>query len=745
MSVFVHLTNPNKLNLNLNMRFSLLCLLFLINLHSYSTNKIGPETKGTKPISALTKKNLDYVLHVKKATSTIKLDGKIDEQDWKDAEKAKDFHLVLPVDTGLAKSPSEVVMTYDDKAFYLGVTFFDTVPGKRITESFRRDFVFGNNDNFLVFFDTFLDQTNGFSFGNSVSGAKWDGTQSNGATVNLNWDCKWDSKTVQYPDRWVTEMRIPFRSIRFRSGTDRWYVNFSRLDLKTNEKSAWAPVPRQFATASLAYAGVLQWDKPLPKSPMMFSVIPYIFGGISRDFEHGSATKYRKDFGFDAKLGLSTSMNLDLTYNPDFSQAEVDQQVTNLDRFELFFPEKRQFFLENSDLFSNYGFANVTPFFSRRIGLDAPVLAGARLSGKLDNNWRLGILDMQTEKTADQLSRNFMVASLQRKVFSRSNIGLILVNKEYTNEPGAQNYNRIAGIDYNLASANNVWSGKFFYHKSFSPENPGKQYAQGASLIYNSRRIHAAMSQSSVGENYRAETGYVRRTGYNLLNPEFSLLWVPNKKVVSHGIVTTANYYFSPKYSQMDHEVSAMYKVEFSSRAILDAGIKDYYTMLMQDFDPTHVSKTVLLKGTDYSYRVGFIDFISDTRDLFNYSGTFSKGSFYNGNITTFGGQATYRYQPYLNMTFNFSYNDINLPGNFEHARFWLLGPKLDLTLSEKVFFQSYVQYNEQVDNMNINLRFQWRYKPVSDLFIVYTDNYYTGNWTSRNRALVVKLSYWFN
>lgn len=745
MSVFVHLTNPNKLNLNLNMRFSLLCLLFLINLHSYATTKKRPETKGTNPISALTKKNLDYVLHVKKATSTIKLDGKIDEQDWKDAEKAKDFHLVLPVDTGLAKSPSEVVMTYDDKAFYLGVTFFDTVPGKRITESFRRDFVFGNNDNFLVFFDTFLDQTNGFSFGNSVSGAKWDGTQSNGATVNLNWDCKWDSKTVQYPDRWVTEMRIPFRSIRFRSGTDRWYVNFSRLDLKTNEKSAWAPVPRQFATASLAYAGVLQWDKPLPKSPMMFSVIPYIFGGISRDFEHGSATKYRKDFGFDAKLGLSTSMNLDLTYNPDFSQAEVDQQVTNLDRFELFFPEKRQFFLENSDLFSNYGFANVTPFFSRRIGLDAPVLAGARLSGKLDNNWRLGILDMQTEKTADQLSRNFMVASLQRKVFSRSNIGLILVNKEYTNEPGAQNYNRIAGIDYNLASANNVWSGKFFYHKSFSPENPGKQYAQGASLIYNSRRIHAAMSQSSVGENYRAETGYVRRTGYNLLNPEFSLLWVPNKKVVSHGIVTTANYYFSPKYSQMDHEVSAMYKVEFSSRAILDAGIKDYYTMLMQDFDPTHVSKTVLLKGTDYSYRVGFIDFISDTRDLFNYSGTFSKGSFYNGNITTFGGQATYRYQPYLNMTFNFSYNDINLPGNFEHARFWLLGPKIDLTLSEKVFFQSYIQYNEQIDNMNINLRFQWRYKPVSDLFIVYTDNYYTGNWTSRNRALVLKLSYWFN
>lgn len=727
------------------MKLSLFCLFILMNIFSYSSPKKNPTSRGLKTDPALNKKNLDYVLHVRKANGPIKIDGLISEPDWTEAEKATNFRLVLPVDSGFAKSPSEVVMTYDDKAFYMGVTFFDTIPGKRITESFRRDFVFGNNDNFLAFFDTFLDQTNGFSFGASVSGAKWDGTQSNGGTVNLNWDCKWDSKTVQYPDRWVTEMRIPFRSVRFRSGTDRWYVNFSRLDLKTNEKSAWAPVPRQFATASLAYAGVLQWDKPLPKSRMMFSVIPYVFGGVSKNFEAGTKTKYREDFGFDAKFGLSTSMNLDLTYNPDFSQSEVDQQVTNLDRFELFFPEKRQFFLENSDLFANYGFSSVTPFFSRRIGLDAPVLAGTRLSGKLDNNWRLGFLDMQTEKTSDQLSRNFMVASIQRKLFSRSNIGVILVNKEYTDEPGAQNFNRIAGVDYNLASGNNAWTGKLFYHRSFSPENPGKQYAQGASLIYNSRRIHAAMSQASVGSNYQAEAGYVRRTGYNLLNPEFSLLWVPNKKVVSHGIVSTANYYLNPDYKQMDHELSAMYKIEFSSRVIIDAGMKDYYILLGQDFDPTHISNTVLKKGTDYSYRVGFVDFISDTRALFNYTATFTKGNFYNGNITSFEGHATYRYQPYLNMTLNFSYTDINLPGNFEHARFWLLGPKLDLTLSDKVFFSSFVQYNEQIDNMNINLRFQWRYKPVSDLFIVYTDNYYTGDWSPRNRALVLKLSYWFN
>jgi len=193
----------------------------------------------------------------------------------------------LPVDAGLAECESEVVMTYDDMAFYLAFTFFDTIPGKRIAESFLRDFVFGNNDNFLVFFDTFLDQTNGFSFGTSASGAKWDGIMYDGSAVNLNWDCKWESKTRHDSDRWVTEMRIPFRSIRFKFGTDRWYVNFSRNDLKRNEKSSWAPVPRQLPTASLAYTGVLEWEDPLPESKTMFSVIPYVFGSVTKDYEAG--------------------------------------------------------------------------------------------------------------------------------------------------------------------------------------------------------------------------------------------------------------------------------------------------------------------------------------------------------------------------------------------------------------------------------------------------------------------------
>lgn len=727
------------------MRFYLIGLILLLSLTSFSSENIFTKNKNSKVDSVVHKNNEDVILHVKRATGTIKIDGLINEPDWENAEKATDFKLVLPVDTGLAKSPSEVVMTYDNKAFYLGITFFDTVPGKRIVESFRRDFVFGNNDNVLVFFDPFLDQTNGFSFGASACGAKWDGTMSDGSAVNLNWDCKWDSKTVQYKDRWVTEMKIPFRSIRYKSGTDKWYVNFSRLDLKTNEKSSWAPVPRQFPTASLAYTGVLQWDEPLPRSKMMFSVIPYVFGSATRNFEAAGNTRYRKDFGFDAKFGITTSVNLDLTYNPDFSQAEVDQQVTNLDRYELFFPEKRQFFLENSDLFSNYGFGSVTPFFSRRIGLDAPVLAGARLSGKLDNNWRLGLMDMQTEKSSQQLSRNFMVTTVQRRIFSRSSIGIILVNKEVINEPASKDYNRVAGIDYNLASRNNKWKGKMFYHQSFSPANPGKQFAQGANLSYNSKRLQLSLTEARVGENYNAETGFVRRTGYNQINPGAGFLWIPNKRVISHGIRYDASYFYNMDYEEIDHDYAVSYQFEFKDKSTLAAGVKDFYTKLDRDFDPTRISDTTLTKGSEYSTNSGYVQYRSDVRRLFNFGTTLSGGGFYNGSIKTVEGILVYRYQPYMNFSFNFSYNDINLPAPFKKSEFWLLGPKLDLTMSEKVFFSTYVQYNEQIENMNINMRLQWRYKPVSDFFIVYTDNYYTGNWNARNRALVLKLSYWFN
>ena len=552
----------------------------------------------------------------------------------------------------------------------MAFTFSDTIPGKRTMESFKRDFAFANNDNFLAFFDTFLDQTNGFSFGISASGAKWDGMMYGGRSSNLNWDCKWISKTKHYDDRWVAEMRIPFKSIRYPSDSKIWYGNFSRLDLKTKEKSSWAPMPRQFPTSSLAYTGILKFNQPLPKSKMMFSLIPYLFGSYAKDFEAETAGQYKTDIGFDVKIGISSSMNLDLTYNPDFSQVEVDQQVTNIDRFELFFPEKRQFFLENSDLFTDFGFQTTTPFFSRRIGLDAYVLGGARLSGKIGNDWRIGFMNMTTKKNSNYLARNFTVASLQKKVFARSYLGLIMVNKEYLNKPEEQDlYNRVVGFDYNLASKNNFWNGKIFYHRSFQPKNPGKQFSQGAMLNYSTKKITAEIIQQAVGENFIAETGYIQRTGFFLIKPEITYLFIPNKKVVSHGLTIRSSNYFNPDFKIIDYQNALYYTLIYDTRAQLRFGINDYYIELQEDFDPTHKSDAFLPKGSKHDSYHFFINFNSDQSKLFTWSGTVAKGTFYNGRINSIEGQLGYRYQPYMNLILNFAYSDIDLPAPFERTK----------------------------------------------------------------------------
>lgn len=696
--------------------------------------------------TVITTFNKNFVYNVKKAKAEIFIDGEINEPDWELAQKADDFYKVLPVDSGFATQPSTILMTYDEKALYLAQIFYDTIPGKRVMESFRRDFVFGNNDNLLVFFDTFLDQTNGFSFGVSASGAKWDGMMSNGHSISLDWDCKWESKTKHYGDRWVTEMRIPFKSVRYPTDSKTWYVNFSRLDLKSNEKSAWAPVPRQFPTASLAYTGVMKFEEPLPKSKPQVSFIPYIFGGVSKDFEAGTSTDYRKDFGFDAKVGISSSMNLDLTYNPDFAQVEVDQQIANIDRFELFFPEKRQFFLENSDLFSDYGYHSSTPFFSRRIGLDAPVLAGARLSGKIGNDWRIGFMNMTTEKNNDLLARNYTVASVQKKVFARSNFGIIAVNKEYLNAPSDTSmYNRVVGLDYNLASANNFWDGKFFYHRSLQPGNPDKQYSQGASLSYNTKHVRIGLHETSIGENYLAEVGYIRRTGYNFLGTNMGYSFVPNKHVVSHGPSMQLDNYYDSDYELIEHEYVFSYEFQFQNRSELELSYLNNYVVLRDDFNPTSDEEHFLAAGSDYNFDGFSLEYTSTKRTLFSWQAEFTKGDFYCGEIQYFEGQFGYRFQPYVNLVMNFSYTDLDLGAPFEREQFLLVGPKVDVTFSDKIFWSTFVQYNEQIKNLNINSRFQWRYQPVSDIYLVYTDNYFTDSWNSRNRALVLKVTYWLN
>lgn len=704
------------------------------------------------------KKNDAFQLHIREASSPIVIDGVMDEQAWAEAEVATDFYMMLPMDTSMAKVKTDVRMTYDQDNLYLIAINYHALPGPYMVESLRRDFAFGKNDNFLLFMDPFDDLTNGFSFGANAAGAQWDGIMYEGGKVDLSWDNKWRSYVKNYDDKWVFEMAVPFKTIRYKKGITKWGVNFSRLDLKTTEKSSWTPVPRQFPSAALAYTGNLIWDNPPPEPGPNISIIPYALGGVTRDHERGIPTKKRGDIGADAKIALTSSLNLDLTYNPDFSQVEVDRQVTNLDRFELFFPERRQFFLENGDLFANFGYASNRPFFSRRIGLGVPIRYGARLSGKINKDWRIGAMDMQTEKVDEDNrflpAQNFSVVALQRRVFARSNIGAIMINKEslhYSSSDsaaGVNPYNRNVGLEYNLASANNIWTGKALFLKSFTPQVASRDFTHAANLQYNSRKWIISGQYEFIGRNYNAEVGYVPRRGYLKVNPIVSRLFFPKGTIVlSHGPGITSTYYFNETVTdETDHETAFTYKVSFRTQAVLTAWAAENYVRLLSPFDPTNSGLDSLATGTEHRWKSWGFDYVSKPQSVFTYMLSMRHGGYYQtGHRFNFTADIGYRFQPYVSFLLSAAYNDIRLPAPWNNRKFWLIGPRLDITMTNNLYFTAFAQYNEQQKNVNLNTRLQWRYRPASDLFIVYTDNYFPETFAVRNRALVVKFTYWWN
>jgi hypothetical protein len=309
--------------------------------------------------------------------------------------------------------------------------------------------------------------------------------------------------------------------LRFKDGSINWNVNFYRIDSQKAERSTWSSVPRNFGIIALAFTRQLIWDAPLRKPGSNIALIPFALGNYNQNFTEKEKAVTKANFGGDAKIAVGPALNLDLTFNPDFSQVEVDQQVTNLDRFEIFFPERRQFFLENADLFANFGHRDIRPFFSRRIGIaidtstgqniQNTIYAGARLSGKINNNLRVGLLSMQAaeDEEISLPSLNYTVAALQQKVFSRSNIGMIYINKQPFLNENIKNYNgdlkaynRTLGFDYNLASKDGKWSGKLFYHHIFDNNKLDKSFATSAEINRNTLKWDLYFTAQQVGENY---------------------------------------------------------------------------------------------------------------------------------------------------------------------------------------------------------------------------------------------------
>ncbi|MBL0745470.1 DUF5916 domain-containing protein [Chryseolinea lacunae] len=725
-------------------------------------------------------------LHVRKAHGEIRLDGNLDEADWQTADIAKDFFLNYPLDSLPPTFQSEVKMTFNDHFLYFGITCFDD-DKPDIVQSLRRDMDWDLNDNIGIYFDPFNDFTNGFYFNVTPMGVQAEGVLANGASndnsFNNNWDNKWYSHVERLGDRWVAEIAIPFKSIRY--NLTQWNMTFLRNDVKRNQVSSWIATPIQYIPASFAYSGKILWDDPLPHHKSNISFIPYVAGSSTKDEENSTPSETSVNAGFDAKIGLTPSLNLDLTVNPDFSNVEVDRQVINLTRFEFGFPERRQFFLENSDLFAQSGFFDSRPFFSRRIGLvtdsadnlqKVPILYGARVSGKLGKNWRIGIMNMQTRKreALGLPDQNYSVAVVQRQIFSRSNIGFIFVNKQSLNlgtydstryyhhsvirevmregkmRKELNSFNRVYGADFKLFTKSNKWGGKVYYHRSADAVTENKNYSFGAFINYNSRHVSFSVAQQNVGKNFNAEAGFVPSLdvypGFYGTYADAGLRFYPGRGIAVMGPQADVSYTIIPGRTITDKSYGLAYEINFLNTSNLRVSVRNTFQMLPEDFNPIDPrGDSTLLKGQSFTWNeVGFF-YQSNTRKVFNGSVQGSYGGFYNGTLFNLGTELNLRYQPFGSLGVKVDYNDIALPEAYGSAQFLLIGPRLDMTFTDKLFLTTFVQYNDRDDNANLNARFQWRFKPASDFFVVYTENYLPHPVESKNRALVVKMTYWLN
>lgn len=729
-------------------------------------------------------------LGIRKAEMPIVLDGVLDEGPWKAAAVATNFYMNYPLDTALARFQTEARMTFDDHALYIGfVCFDDNTPN--VVQSLRRDFEYLANDNVTVSLGPYNDGINGFYFAISPEGVQLEGTIAAGGqesgSYNSTWDNKWYSKVVRHEDRWIAEIMIPFKSFRYKNGADTWNVTFVRKDVKRNAVSSWIGTPIQYIPNAFAYSGKLKWEVPPPHQSLNISLIPYVAGGTAGDKTTTPET-YTNDLqvGGDVKIGVTPSLNLDLTVNPDFSQVEVDRQVINLTRFEFQFPERRQFFLENSDLFDRAGWPSARPFFSRRVGLavdtsgtikKVPIDYGARLSGSLSSKWRLSALYMKTkEELAIGLpAQTFTAAALQRNFWKQSSIQVMVVDKQSLgNNLGdtskyfhnslweekedalgktkvLNTYNRTLTLDLDLLKADNSLYASAYYSRSLDDFASGENHTGGIFVQRTTREWQYFFMQTWLQKNYNAEPGFVPSRGVypgvnNTATAVSYSIYPASKSLIK--IVPLADFNLSsiPSGIITDKFGGAGTRLVFLNTAEILVRYNYVYQEMTNTFNPIDGDKyTNFLPGEIYTWSNVSMQFLSDQRKLFRYTIGVTPGQFYNGTNVNINGELSYRYQPFGSVSVRFDYNDLKLPENYGSQQLFVVSPRFDLTFTDKIFLTTFVQYNTLLDNVNLNARLQWRYKPASDFFLVYTENYLPATLAGKNYSLVFKFTYWLN
>ncbi len=706
--------------------------------------------------------------NITKATSAIAVDGNNTEDGWLNVQEIPNFINHWPLDTGNAAAITQVKATYDEEFLYVMAVCYDN--GTRVIQSLRRDDdnAHWGSDNFTLVIDPMNNKQNGFMFGVNAGGSQMEAQLNvNGPRTQYdqNWDNKWYSEVKRYDNYWIAEFAIPFKTLRYSSNISEWGINFIRGDMERNEYSTWTQFSLNYPGIDLNFMGTLAWDEKPKQASGKVVLIPYLSGGTQRDFEEEEQKSFEEDgdTGLDAKIALTGSLNLDLTVNPDFSNVDVDQQVTNLSRFSIFFPERRNFFLENGDIFANFGSWQISPFFSRRIGLmdgeQVPISYGARLTGNVTNKTRIGVMNAQTRAVSDLEAQNYSVAAVHQQVFDRSVVKGIFINRRTGAEVDEGKFARNAGLEFAYISSNGKFNNTVRFHTAETPENYSDNHFYGFSGNYNGRSLRSGWTLDFVGENYITELGFnprlenynaeteeTVRKAYTRINPWTVYRFFPSKgKLNSHGPRTWHMIWLNRDGSGLNergHGFAYDFTFENTTEIRLQAQVREVNlpvptSLIGDDYTPLPIG--------NYQFTQYWVNYNTDRRKIVNADFRVQFGNFFNGTRFNTSTGLNFRVQPWGSFGITHDFNRVELPGEFGQTNLNLMRLNSQISFSNKMFLTTALQFNSQSENYNFFTRFQWRYRPMSDFFLVYTDNYTTEGLELKNRQIVFKATYWLN
>jgi hypothetical protein len=707
----------------------------------------GVEPAATRPFTSPDGRR---VVHAVPSSAPVRVDGRLDEEVWRQAEPARDFVQSEPLTNQPATEATEVRMAYDAQHLYIAAYCRDSDPSGLVVSEIRKDFNPEDQDTFEVIIDTFRDRRNGYVFITNVEGARADQQIANeGREVNASWDAVWFVRTSRVEDGWVAEIAIPFRSLRFEAdGGEAWGINFSRRVRRKNEVDFWAPIPREYNLSRVSLAGDLVDLQPASRGRNL-RVKPYI---LARGVRPTGGDSFDRDgeVGLDLKYGVTPALTLDATVNPDFAQAEADEQEVNLTQFSQFFPEKRDFFLENSGIFY-VGDAermrlnpNPTPdedlllFFSRRIGLTAsgepiPILGGARLTGRAAGV-ALGVLSMQTRGTDTTPANHYTVARVRRNLLRGSDVGAFFMMRQSTDAGG--DYNRVYGVDGNWRLFDRLDWNSYLVRTATGVPNapagasgaaPGRgrgQYAGRTSLSWEDKFLHAKGGVLAIGEHFQNDLAFYRRVGVIkwLLDvgvrprPEF---------LRRRGIREAHPHMRGDYYTDFDGHVIARrfhwgLQMQLDSGAYGEFAVNPEFQLITKPLQLARDAPFIPAGG--YSWVERQWRYTSDTSRALSGMITYFDGGLWSG--TQRGVNAV--------VTLRGSYR-FRLRLGVQRRHIWLERPKADFvthvvtvrtnySFTTNMFLDSLLQYNRNQDLFNANVRFNLIHRPLSDFFIVYNE-----------------------